>query len=163
MCDRSEDRSEEDRSEAIVVAKKPVKRRRRKIDVDATLAKYALRIRLLEDGVFQELEDAWVSTFHVYSSLSWPWSFVPPRMRCNATVLVEEAARRGVHVLGITSERKTKGSYICDKLPMQCDEEEVEVLRSEARTVYVGQYSYFTGNTSHPTFSVKPCDKVRMP
>ena len=132
-------------------------KKKRKLDPDETLQKYILRLRGLPDDAFAELDGAWVSTFKIYGTLAWPFDYVPPRMRCNATELVAEAASRGVDVRGVTSQRKKKGAYICNKLPAP---DGTEVDRDTCRTVYVGQFSYFTGNKKHPVFSILPCDKA---
>lgn len=137
-----------------------VKKRRRRMDLHATLDKYAARLAGMEDTDFQELEGAWITTFRVYGTLAFPTDFIPDRMRCNATILAQEATRRGVRVCGVTSERKKRGQYICSTLTTV---DGVEVNREDAKCVYVGQYSYFTSNVRHPVFSLLGCDRVLMP
>ena len=140
-----------------VATSKPPRRIRRKLDKPATLDKYVRRIKSLPDESFEEIKDAWLSTFDVYGSLECPFDdYVPPRMVCNATHLAMEARSRGVNVLGVTSQRKKRGAFICDPLPG-------DVARSDARVVYVGQFSYFTSNKAHPVFSILRCDRVLEP
>lgn len=135
------------------------KKRRRRMDLSATLDKYAARMAGMKDDEFRELEGAWITTFRVYGTLAFPTTFIPDRMRCNATILAQEATRRGVRVCGVTSERKKRGQYICSTLTTAGGE---DVRREDANCIYVGQYSYFTNNTRHPVFSVLGCDRVLM-
>lgn len=143
------------------VDKPPKRRRQRALDMVKTLEAYKERLQSLPDECFDELNNAYISCFDVYSTLEWPTEFVPPRMRCNATVLAEEAYGRGVSVLGVTSQRKKKGEFICNMLRpgVGCD----VVPRDQVRVIYVGQYSYFTSNKKHAIFSLQRSDKVLMP
>lgn len=134
------------------------RQKHRRIDVEATLAKYTNRIQLLPDDAFVELEDAWLSTFKVYNTLPYPCDAVPARMVCNATILAEEALRRGINVHGVTSQRKKAGKFLCSTLP----KDGIEVDREECKIIYVGAYSYFTGDSAHPVFSLSKADKVRI-
>ena len=145
----------------MVEAAKPPKviRKHRKIDKELTLAKYAERIACLPDEAFDELEGAWLSTFKVYNNLVFPCETVPTRMVCNATILATESLKRGVQVYGVTSQRKKSGKFVCATLPTTSGE---EVDREECKIVYVGAYSYFTGNSAHPIFSLQKSDKIRV-
>lgn len=145
----------------MVEAVEPPKviRKHRKIDKELTLAKYAERIARLPDEAFAELEGAWLSTFKVYNNLIFPCETVPDRMVCNATILATESLKRGVQVHGVTSQRKKSEKFVCASLPTTRGE---DVDREECKIIYVGAYSYFTGNSAHPIFSLQKTDKVRL-
>ena len=135
-----------------------MRRQRRKLDKVATLARYRARIKLLPDDVFIPLQDTYLSTFDIYSTINMSTDGTLPIGRgmedCTGFIIAQEAYRRGVHVHGITSARKHRGQYICSVMPSGEPRASVDV-------VYVGNYLYFTGHTLvSPHWQLNPCDKV---
>ena len=116
------------------------------------------RRRMLEMPLeeLQALEGAWLSTFHVYSTVAADPDgqiVVPQSMTLAAPfVLATVCHERGVRVRGVTSERKRRGEYICATLP--------DGPRAACRVVYVDGYNYFTGHHLPSPFSVTAADRV---
>ena len=129
------------------------KRRRRPLDLEATLAKYRSRIENLPIDVIHELEGVYISTFEVYNTIASMAGCSSGVKRCAAVQLLDVARRRGGNVKAVTSERKRSDRYLCHKL-LEGD------TRDNSVVVYVGQYNFFTGHSAHPVFSVIPEDKV---
>ena len=113
----------------------------------------------MEDAAFAPLAGTWLSTFDVYSSIAAEEDgTVRPGngMAGNtAFLLAEEARRRGHAVAGVTSERRSGGTFICDRMPDGTP-------RSEVRCTYVGGYNYFTDHPDTPWCLAKD-DRVYHP
>ena len=129
--------------------------------MEATLLRYRRRIQDLPDEAYRELEGSYLSTFDVYCNIgaSGDGHLVTGQgiNPCTALVIAEEAAGRGVRILGITSARKRRGVPICNVMP---DGQP----RDQASIVYVGNYLYFTGHTAvSPHWPLRPQDKVYCP
>lgn len=116
---------------------------------EASRERYAQRLHELALSKFEELRDAYLSTFEVYSTAQNVES--GSALDCFAATLLRVARERGVTVLGITSERKTGGEYIVSKIDGR--------PRGEVRCVYVGKYNYFCGKQKS-TFSPISLDYV---
>ena len=112
------------------------RRKKRQLDKEKTYANYGKRMEALEDtfGVF---ENAYMSTFEVYSSVENIDE--GGMMDCFAGVLLRLVRSRNVNCHGVTSERKKNGLYVCARLLHG-------EPREEAKIVYIGKYSYFSGN-----------------
>ena len=125
-------------------------RRGEELDRAATLAKYEQRISALPDAAFEEMDNAYLSTFECYCNIH---EDVPnTRPLCNhAVVLMRVARSRGFTILGVTSERREHGAH-CVELPPPR-------TREDTRVVYVGKYNYFTKNKSSK-WRLLPQDKV---
>lgn len=104
--------------------------------MEASHRAYAQRLRELPPSRFEELRDAYLSTFEVYSTAQDVEKGTP--LDCFAANLMRVAREKGVNVAGITSERKSGGKYIVGEVD--------GVPREEVHCVYVGKYSYFSGN-----------------
>lgn len=128
-------------------------RRRRRIDKEGTIRAYRARLAALDPAAFRELDGAYLSTYGVYNTVADPDVCHERMKRCNAVVLLQLARSLGVAVRGVTSERRSAGKYLCDRL---LDGEP----RASAKIVYVGQYNYFTNKVPHPLFSIRAADKV---
>ena len=111
--------------------------RGRKINWTETSKKYKERILKFQDDVWNALEDAYIGTFEVYSTVEDIAE--DSHMDCFAGVILRTAREKGINVKGITSERKSNGEYIC---PTLLNGE----ARSEQKVVYVGKYSYFSNH-----------------
>lgn len=119
---------------------------RRRTDEAATLDNYERRMRALPAGHFQDLHDAWLETFEVYSAFS-----DPHLIDCAATRLMRVARERGVNVLGVVSARRTRGVHICPDID--------GVPRERCKIVYVGGKNYFTEHQASP-YALSYADKV---
>ena len=135
------------------------RRRKRHLDRPASFARYRARLAEMEDAAFAPLAGTWLSTFDVYSSIAanedgevCPGTGMDEN---TAFLLADEARRRGHGVAGVTSARKSGGSFICDRMPDGTP-------RSEVRCTYVGAYNYFT---SHPEtiWCLSKADRVYHP
>jgi len=109
---------------------------KKKVALDASRQIYTQRLREIPAGKFEELRDAYLSTFEVYSTAKDVQRGEP--LDCFAATLMRVAREKGVAVAGITSERKSRGAYIVGVID--------GVPRSEVHCVYVGKYNYFSGN-----------------
>ena len=127
----------------------PPRKRKKQLDIRATRERYAARIAALPRETFTPLSGAWLSTFEVYSTATEVDEGSP--LDCFGAVVLRHARSMGIDVKGITSERKSKGQYICQTL----DGRE----RDQERTVYCGKYSYFSGHEKSP-FSPTKDDNV---
>jgi len=110
--------------------------RKKKVAVEASHQAYAQRLREIPPSRFEELRDAYLSTFEVYSTAQNVKRGTS--LDCFAATLMYVAREKGVAVAGVTSERKSGGKYIVGEID-GCP-------RSEAKCVYVGKYNYFSGN-----------------
>ena len=131
-------------------------RYRRQLNMPATLAMYERRIRAMDQGHFDALQGAYLSTFDVYSTVPCePDGTLRPSLAmedCTALVIARVALDRGVRVAGITSERKSNGTYLCHTMVDG-------TKRADALIHYVGNFNYFTAHGPTP-WSLKRCDKV---
>ncbi len=128
------------------------KRQRRKLDRATTLARYAARVRELPEHTFAALENAYLSTFDIYNTVTPEVALSGALPDCSAFHLLRVARERGVNVLGVTSERRSRGEFMCREL---LDGKP----RHESRVVYTGPYNYFTQH-AHSVWSVQPADKA---
>lgn len=112
---------------------------RRKINISLTLQQYKNRLqRELSDEDFSQLDNAILSSFDVYST----WTDILPEghmLDCYVAVVHREAIRRGFRPIGITSERKTRGMFICNDFGNGR-------TRENTKVVYCGKFSYFSGH-----------------
>ena len=122
----------------------------------ATLVMYERRIRAMDQRHFDALAGTYLSTFDVYSTVPCEADgTIRPSLameNCTALVIARVALDRGVRVAGITSERKSNGTYLCHTMPDGTP-------RSAAAVQYVGNFNYFTSHGPTP-WSIKRCDKV---
>ena len=125
------------------------KRKRRSLNQNGTLERFRNRISMLSTEVLREkLEDKYILTYDVWDTLmDLPEAGQRPTNA--ALILWSIAKERGVHVLGVASSRKRKGSY-------------VNPVPSGKQTLFIGSSQYFTGYTRDPIFSVQPADKVYL-
>jgi hypothetical protein len=132
-------------------------RSRRELDIPETLRRLEERVRTtLANNIHKDLDGAYLSTFESYSTVESS-DVVPPSMEDVAAIRIMLLARElGVNVLGVTSERKRGGQYVCSSLGRAGS----EGPRESFRVVYVGTYSYFTGHHVASPYSVRPVDKV---
>lgn len=131
---------------------------RRVVDMKATLETYMQRIKRLPKNKFQQLENKWLSTFDIFSTIKadglnsvslFIFENVP------AIHLMLYCKQLGVNVCGVTSERKQNGRYICK-----------ERANEENDIVYVGKFSYFSASSlSKQTseFALRRSDYVYKP
>ncbi len=129
------------------------RRRRRSLDVHATMEKYIARIQQLPREILEEARDAYLSTFEVYNTISRFEACSQPLQQSNAVRLMRCLRELDVPVKGVTSERKKDKHFICSVL---LDGQ----TRDDVRIIYVGQFNYFTNHTPHPQFSLRAEDKV---
>ncbi len=111
--------------------------RRRNVDIPSSLFKYTERLKTMGANLFNDLSGSLLGTFEIYST-----HFDIPegdRMDCFAAALMREARKRGVNIIGVTSERKRLGEYICYDFGEGRN-------RSNTHVVYVGKFSYFSGH-----------------
>lgn len=131
---------------------------KRCIDREATLQMYMKRIKNLPRTAFDELENRWLSTFDIFSSiykcdLSSVSLFIFQNV--SAVHLMSYCTQLGVNVCGVTSERKHNGQYICR-----------ERADPENDVVFVGKFSYFSGSDlakQTSEFALKRSDFVYKP
>ena len=112
------------------------------------------RIRKMPREAFLPLEQAYLSTYDIYST-------VHSLEECSAHIVANvpavhlmEFARQhwGVNVLGVTSERRSKdGSYICARRNVQTGAVGCHKI------VYTGRYNYFS-NTKASVWATKRSD-----
>lgn len=127
-------------------------RRRRILDKEATYENYRRRMEELQD-TFDVFEGAYMSTFELYSTVSDIDE--GSQMDCFAGVLLRLVREHGVQCLGVTSERKKNGQYMCTTLLNG-------ESREEANLVYIGKYSYFSGN-QRSIYSPLAIDNAYLP
>ena len=128
-------------------------RKRRKINIHATLEKYKIRLLKVPLKTWKSLENTYLGSFNVYNTIACD-EIVGDRLKhCHEYVLMTVANDMGINVLGITSERKIKNKYICFDL-LGSD------TRDNSQVVYVGKYNYFTQHEPHPIFSIRSEDKI---
>lgn len=122
----------------------------KKVNWQATLARYRDRLLLFPEEVWKELDNSYIGSFEIYSTVE----FIEEgsHMDCFAGVILRLAREKGYNVLGVTSERKSNGEYICSTLLN-------ETPREEANIVYVGKYSYFS-NHAKSMFAAMSTDYV---
>ena len=109
----------------------------KEVDRARTLEKYIDRISRMDDEAFRVFDNAMIGTFELYSTRHNVEA--GDHMDCFATALLREVRRRGINCLGVTSERKHRGEYICNNFGDGRD-------RSNTRVVYCGKFSYFSGH-----------------
>jgi len=107
------------------------------VDHARTLKKYIERMKQMDDDVFRVFEDAMIGTFELYSTRTTVDE--GDHLDCFATALLREVHRRDIACLGVTSERKHRGEYICNNFGEGRD-------RSNTAVVYCGKHSYFSGH-----------------
>ena len=130
-------------------------RRRRTLNIEATLERYEARISRLPRSLLMELDGAYLSTYDVYSTVTHTDRGRICRGGKDEIValrLMRVARSLGVDVRGVTSERQSDGAYICHEL---ADGE----TRDSATVVYVGPYNYFTGRRAS-VWSLSAEDRV---
>ncbi len=127
------------------------RRRRRRLNMEATVAKYAARMRALPTSHFEPLRDGYLSTFDVWGTFDTEGT-ATQNTTSSAFELANICIEKGVHVRGITSERKAGGEYICTYL-LNGD------VRHECNVQYVGMFNYFTQSPATP-WSIIREDKV---
>ena len=110
---------------------------RRQINLPLTLQNYKERLQTFPDSDFSDLHDAYLSSFEVYST--WDRIEEGSMLDCFVATLHRETVRRGFLPLGITSERKHSGEYICNTFGDGRD-------RTNTNVVYCGKFSYFSGH-----------------
>ena len=128
---------------------------RKQLDIVATLERYRERNEGYDASYFHELENAYLSTFDIYCTITDLTQCSDTIRYTNAAVLMEVARKKGVNVLGITSERKTKTKFVCPQLYV--DGKYID--RDEAKILYVGRYNFFTSH-SNSKYRVLKEDKV---
>ena len=124
-------------------------RRRKELNVAKTLDKYKSRMEALSVEELQELDGCYLTTFDVFSTVS---EHAPSSIQSHALVLMHVARAKNVHVKAVTSERKSRGRYICFDLLG-------EDTRDNARCIYVGKYNFFTGH-EQSKWSIQTPDRV---
>tara|TARA_Y100000748_G_scaffold302930_2_gene306624 strand:- start:1106 stop:1501 length:396 start_codon:yes stop_codon:yes gene_type:complete len=112
------------------------RQRKKKVMIGESIQRYAQRVSALPLSKYEELRGAYLSTFEVYSTATSVAE--GSALDCFAATLMRVAREKGIGVLGITSERKTRGEYIVSEIDGK--------PRSEVCCVYVGKYNYFSGN-----------------
>ena len=126
--------------------------------MEKTLTTYMRRVRGLPRTCFNNLEGCWLSTFDIYSTIyADDLSSISMFIFVNvpAIHLMLYCKQLGVRVLGVTSERKQNGRYICQ-----------ERANSQNKVVFVGKYSYFSGSElakQTSEFALKKSDYVYKP
>ena len=128
------------------------RRSTRNLNIEETLARYRTRVTALPREEFLELEGSYLSSFDVFSTFA---EAPPSSVQSHAFVLMQVAREKGVEIRGVTSERKRAGQYICQQLLG-------EDTRENARCVYTGKYSYFTGHVQSK-WAIRPSDRVYVP
>lgn len=134
------------------------RKQKRCVDMEKTLTNYMKRIKGLPHSSFNDLEGCWLSTFDIFSTihaddLSSVSMFIFQNVP--AVHLMLWCKQLGVHVRGVTSERKQSGRYICK-----------ERANPQNRVVFVGKYSYFSGSElakQTSEFALKKSDYVYKP
>jgi hypothetical protein len=124
-------------------------RRRSCIDWVSTFKVYRARISHLPEDVFLSLHGRYLSTFDIYGTILVNNKAIELPVMCTAKMIMDEALRRDVGVLGVTSERTHRGMYI-------------DVTRGSLKTediVYVGQFNHFTHHAAS-VWTLLPSDKV---
>lgn len=124
---------------------------RRKLNLGRSLEKYRQRLGDWSPSKFENLRDAYLSTYEVYSTIEDIEDGNASCLDCFATTLMRVAREKGVGVKGVTSERKTGGEYLVREI--------AGVPRESVRCVYVGKYSYF-GNREASIFAPNKVDYV---
>lgn len=128
------------------------KKRRRRLDLDATLKKYEQRMRsTFGPKDWALFRDAWIGTYKVYSQTRECIQDPSHNMYCHAMILLKIVREQGIHCLGVCSERISGGEYVCS--PRIRNEEGGE------RVVYVDSHNYFTKKKTSP-FALRSMDKV---
>ena len=112
---------------------------KRKINRQRTIEKYMDRMRSKPRAFFEPLEGAYLSTYSIYSTIHDLEISRFIFFNCFAVHLMSFARALGINVLGVTSERKIDGEYIC------------EVRKNpDNKIVYVGKYSFFSNAPASP-------------
>jgi len=123
-------------------------RRHKELNVAETLEKYKDRIETLPVQEFEELNGCYLSTFDVFSTVA----DVSSSIKSHAIVLMQVARGKNIDIKGVTSERKSRGEYICFEL-LDGD------TRATAQCTYVGKYNYFTSH-EQSKWAIRPADRV---
>jgi hypothetical protein len=82
------------------------------VNMAASVEKYVGRLHTLPDEAFAPLHNAWLTSLDVHSTFTPGQRLSDILVRTNPCVhLMRHARQRGVNVLGITSERQSKGRF----------------------------------------------------
>ena len=112
---------------------------KRKINRQRTIEKYMDRMRSKPRAFFEPLDGAYLSTYSIYSTIHDLEISRFIFFNCFAVHLMSYARALGINVLGVTSERKSDGEYICEAR-----------RNAENKIVYVGKYSFFSNAPASP-------------
>ena len=109
----------------------------KKVNWPETLDRYKQRLLTFSEDVWEVFDNSYIGSFEIYSTVESIEE--GSHMDCFAGVILRLAREKGYNVLGVTSERKSNGTYICSTLLN-------DMPREEANIVYVGKYSYFSNH-----------------
>ncbi len=112
----------------------------RNVNWSSTRENYRRRIDNFSPELWASLNGAYLGTFEIYSTVTDIQQ--DSHLDCFAGVILRSAREKGFSPLGVTSERKSNGIYICLKLN--------GVEREACRIVYIGKYSYFSQHEKSP-------------
>lgn len=124
------------------------------LDKKRTMGKYRARLRALPASTFREwFEGKWVSSFAIRSSLTIDQP-IPSNFKKQYPVQAYLIAlEKGIKPLGITTEHKRHGEFICS----------TRKSISQDQIAYIGRYSHFSGHLLRQEdnpFALKKSDKV---
>jgi hypothetical protein len=97
------------------------------------------RMRAQPRAFFLPLEGAYLSTYSIYSTIRDLQISRFIFFNCFAVHLMSYARALGINVLGVTSERKIDGEFICSAR-----------RNPDNKIVYVGKYSFFSSAPASP-------------
>ena len=127
--------------------------KRRKLDKQATLRAFEIRMMALDMGIFEQLEDKWISSFDVFDTSPHCEMEAEIESRYGTELdkplyrLYRVCLERGITPRGVTSERVRAGMRMA-ALP----NEELPYV------MYCGRHSGFR-HKKRNVFALAPCDK----
>lgn len=127
--------------------------RRRKLDIDKTMAKFRHRIsELSTEALASYLPDGcWLSTYDVWHCYECRnEDDKPASLHSNAFEIMKVARERGINVLGVCTEHRSHGKLVSET-PV------------DGPRIFVGRHNTFNGKQVHKTLSIMPHDKVYLP
>lgn len=128
----------------------------KEIDTQASIAKYIQRIRTIPSQELSILNNKWITTYNIYSTIrAHNYNCISVFIFNNLYEyhLLTYLLSLNISVNGITSERKKGGQFICRE----------RANASNNECVYIGKYSYFAQSElakATSQFALQSCDIV---
>ena len=122
-------------------------------DKKATIQQYLKRMQKCLDknpDFLKALDDRYLTSYDVYTTTTKIRLVDPIKFETEQPfALMRFAQQNGISILGIISERKKGGNYICSEREKYSD-----------KCVYIGRYNYFGKQLETSPFAILSCDSV---